>query len=206
MKCVVKATVVVFAGLVLGAVVQAQQAVPAAAPKRLAIRAGRLIDGKSETPIANALIVVEGDKIVSVTAGGAAPAGVEVIDLSKATVLPGFTDAHTHVLLQGDITAEDYDKQLLKQSVPYRAILAARNAQIALSHGFTTLRDVETEGAMYADVDVKQAIANGEIPGPRMQVSTRAMTPTGMYGPLGYSWEIRIPQGVQYVDGVEEIR
>jgi imidazolonepropionase-like amidohydrolase len=174
--------------------------------KRIAIRAGHLLDGKSEKPIDNAIIVVEDDKIVSVTPGGTPPAGIEMIDLSKETVLPGFVDAHTHVLLQGDITAEDYDKQLLKQSIPYRAILAARNAQIALSHGFTTIRDLETEGAMYADVDVKQAIENGEIPGPHMQVATRAMTPTGMYGPLGYSWEIRIPQGVQYVDGPEEAR
>ena len=173
---------------------------------RVAIRAGKLIDGKSEKVVENIMIVVEGDKIASVTAGGSAPAGVEVIDLSKATVLPGFIDTHTHVLLQGDITAEEYDTQLLKQSIPYRAILAARNAHIALSHGFTAIRDLETEGAMYADVDVKTAIANGEVPGPRMQVATRAMTPTGMYPLLGYSWELKVPTGVQYVDGVDGAR
>jgi imidazolonepropionase-like amidohydrolase len=174
--------------------------------KKVAIRAGRLIDGKADTPVANALILIEGDKIVSVTAGGTPPLGVETIDLSKATVMPGLVDAHTHVLLNGDITAEDYDAQLLKESIPYRAILAARNARIALDHGFTTVRDLETEGAMYADVDVKTAIANGEVPGPRMQVATRAMTPTGMYPLLGYSWELKVPTGVQYVDGVEGAR
>lgn len=176
------------------------------APHRVAVRAGKLLDGKSEKPVENALILIEGDKIVSVTPGGSAPAGVEVIDLSKASVLPGFMDVHTHVLLQGDITAEEYEAQLLKESIPYRAILAARNAQIALSHGFTTMRDLETEGAMYADVDVKTAVANGEVPGPRMQVATRAMTPTGMYPLLGYSWELKVPTGVQYVDGVDGAR
>jgi imidazolonepropionase-like amidohydrolase len=179
---------------------------PAATAKKIAIRAGRLIDGQSETPITNALILIDGDKIASVTPGGAPPAGVDLIDLSTATVLPGFVDAHTHVLLQGDITQEDYDAQLLKQSIPYRAILAARNAQIALGHGFTAIRDLETEGAMYADVDVKKAINNGELSGPHMQVSTRALTPTGMYGPLDYSWELQVPQGVQYADGVDGVR
>jgi len=175
-------------------------------PRRVAIRAGHLIDGKSDKPLENALIVIEGDKIVSVVAGGSAPAGVDVIDLSKATVLPGFIDAHTHVLLNGDVTSEEYDAQLLKQSIPYRAILAARNAHIALSHGFTSVRDMETEGAMYADVDVKKAIARDEVPGPRMQVATRALTPTGLYPLLGYSWELKVPTGVQYADGVDGVR
>jgi imidazolonepropionase-like amidohydrolase len=182
---------------------QEKDKVPA---KKVAIRAGRLIDGRSDTPILNAVILIEGDKIVSVTAGGTPPAGTEVIDLSKATVLPGFIDAHTHVLLNGDITAADYDEQLLKESIAYRAILAARNARIALENGFTSIRDVETEGAMYADVDVKTAIAKGEVPGPRMQVATRAMAPTGMYPLLGYSWELKVPTGVQSVDGVEGAR
>lgn len=178
----------------------------APAPKRVAIRAGHLIDGKRDKLLDNVLILIEGDKIVSITPAGAPPADAELLDLSNDTVLPGFIDLHTHVLLNGDITAEDYDKQLLKESIPYRAILAARNARIALEHGFTSIRDLETEGAMYADVDVKKAIANGEVPGPRMQVATRAMAPTGMYPLLGYSWELKLPTGVQYVDGVEGAR
>ena len=179
---------------------------PRASSKPIAVRAGHLIDGKADAPVSNVLILVEDGKIASVTPGGVAPPGVEFVDLSHATVLPGFVDAHTHILLQGDITDQDYEAQLLKQSIPYRAILAARNAQIALSHGFTALRDLETEGAMYADADVKKAINTGEIPGPHMQVATRAMAPTGMYPLLGYSWELKVPTGVQYVDGVEEAR
>jgi imidazolonepropionase-like amidohydrolase len=178
----------------------------AQAPKRIAIRAGKLIDGKNDQPIANSLILIEDKKIVSVTPGGSAPAGVEMVDLSRATVLPGFMDMHTHILLQGDVTEQEYDDQLLKQSIPYRAILAARNARIALDHGFTTLRDLETEGAMYADVDVKTAIERGEVPGARIFASTRAMAPTGMYPLLGFSWELDLPHGVQVVDGVENTR
>src|SRR5258708_13619813 len=96
-------------------------------------------------------------------------------------VLPGFIAAHTHLLLQGAPTSESYDAQLLYQSIAYRAILGARNARIALEHGFTALRDLETEGAMYADVDIRNAINRGEIPGPHVFASTRAMAPTGLY-------------------------
>src|ERR1700756_4057372 len=198
--------VVVFVAAVLCCLSLNAQAPNPAPKKRIAVRAGRLIDGKSEKPIANAMILVEDGKIASVTAAGSAPAGVEVIDLSHATVLSGFTDAHTHILLQGDVTAADYDEQLLKQSIPYRAILAARNAKIALDHGFTTLRDLETEGAMYADVDVKTAINRGVVPGPRMQVATRALAPTGMYPLKGYNWELTMPVGVQTIDGADDAR
>ena len=192
--------------LVLLLLASASAALAQTAPKRVAIRAGRLIDGKGGAPITNALILVEGDKITSVTPGGTPPAGAEVIDLSGSTVLPGLIDTHTHILLQGDITAADYDEQLLKQSIPYRAVLAARNARLALDHGITTMRDLETEGAMYADVDVKTAIERGEVPGSRMIVATRAMAPTGMYPLSGYSWELEMPHGVQLVDGVDGVR
>src|SRR5215475_8539036 len=209
-KLVLRSLSLLLAALATSAPDRAQApAIPAAnatPAKRLAIRAGHVIDGKSAKVLDNVLILIDGDKITSVTSGSSVPAGVDTIDLSKSTVLPGFIDLHTHVLLNGDITAEDYDKQLLKESIPYRAILGARNARIALENGFTSIRDLETEGAMYADVDVKTAIANGEVPGPRMQVATRAMTPTGMYPLLGYSWEIKVPTGVQYADGVDGVR
>src|SRR5438874_9558438 len=129
-----------------------------------------------------------------------------MVDLSRLTVLPGLIDTHTHLLLQGDPTAESYEQQLLQQSTAYRAILGARNARIALEHGFTALRDLETEGAMYADVDIKRAVTNAEIPGPRIFAATRAMAPTGMYPIVSANWELELPHGVQPVDGVDQAR
>ena len=171
------------------------------AENAVVIRAARLIDGRGGAVIAPATIVVRGNRIESI--GGAPPADAQTIDLGDMTLLPGLIDAHTHVLLQGDVTSSDYDQQLFRESLPYRALRASRAVRIALDHGFTALRDLETEGAMYTDVDVKRAIANGVIPGPRLFVSTRAMSVTGGYGPSGYSPEITYPMGVQIVDGVE---
>ncbi len=177
---------------------------------RYLIRAAHLIDGRSDAPRDNVAVLVEGDRIVAVGPDAQLRAGahgpVQTIDLGSATLLPGLIDNHTHVLLQGDITSADYDEQLLKESIPYRAIRATAAVRTALMNGFTAIRDLETEGAMYADVDVKTAIARGVIPGPRMFVSTRAMAPTGTYPLLGYSWELRMPEGVQIVDGPDEIR
>ena len=171
--------------------------------KNVYLRCGTLLDGKSDTSRKNVLIVVQGDKITSVETREVKDPSAQVIDLSTKTCLPGLIDTHTHVLLQGDITAADYDEQLLKQSTEYRTILATVNARRALEYGFTTIRDVETEGAGYADVDVKKAINNGVIPGPRMQVATRAMDVTGAYPLLGYAPNVEVPHGVQVLDGVE---
>jgi imidazolonepropionase-like amidohydrolase len=177
------------------------------APQRtIVIKAARMIDGRGDTVIAPAVVVVRGDRIVSAGRTADVPSGAETIDLGDSTLLPGLIDAHTHVLLQGDVTSEDYDVQLFKETMPYRALRASRSARIALENGFTTIRDLETEGAMYTDVDVKRAINNGVIPGPRMVVATRALSVTGGYGPTGYAPEVSYPMGVQIVDGADAAR
>src|SRR5437868_4261970 len=190
--------------------VLAQAAAPPKTPPRFLIKAAHLIDGRSDAARDNLAVLVEGDRIQRVGNPAdlaAQAAGAKVIDLGNAWLLPGLIDAHTHVLLQGDITAADYDEQLLKESIPYRTLRAAAAVRIAVMNGFTTIRDLETEGAMYADVDVKTAIARGVIPGPRMFVATRAFAPTGTYPLLGYSWELQhLPEGVQIMDGPDAIR
>jgi imidazolonepropionase-like amidohydrolase len=196
-------------GLMVGGGCPALAQQRGASPKtKYVITAGRLIDTRAGRVLTDQRIVIEGERIsrVGPAAQIEAPADAARIDLTHATVLPGLIDAHTHILLQGDITQAEYDEQLLKESIPLRTIRATVAAKTGLMNGFTAMRDLETEGAMYADVDVKKAINRGIIPGPRMFVATRALSATGMYPLLGYSWELKVPEGVQIVDGPDEIR
>jgi imidazolonepropionase-like amidohydrolase len=174
-----------------------------------AIRAGSLIDAKSDKPRNDQVIVVHGNRIESVTDSATAkiPSAATVIDLSKATVLPGLIDCHTHIFLQGEDPAQGgYDANILNAPLALRAARATVAARRALEQGFTTLRDVETEGAGYGDVGIKQAIEQGYIPGPRLFISTRAISTTGGYPLEGYAPELDMPKGAQIVDGPVEAR
>jgi imidazolonepropionase-like amidohydrolase len=181
---------------------------PGRAQEAIVIRAGVLLDGKGEAR-RNQVIVVRGTRIEA--SGDAAtvkaPAGAGVVDLSRATVLPGLIDSHTHIFLQGEDPKEGgYDAQLLMHGLAYRAARATVSARRALEQGFTTIRDLETEGAGYGDVGIKQAIERGHIPGPRMFVVTRAISTSGGYPLEGYAPEVVVPKGAQLVDGPVEAR
>jgi imidazolonepropionase-like amidohydrolase len=173
------------------------------------IRAGVLIDGKSDKPRRDQIITIRGNKIESVSEAGTAkvPADATIIDLSDETVLPGLIDSHTHIFLQGEDPAKGgYDANILNAPLSLRAARATVAARRALEQGFTTLRDVETEGAGYGDVGIKQAINGGYIPGPRLFVATRAISTTGGYPLEGYAPELEMPKGAQIADGPVEAR
>jgi imidazolonepropionase-like amidohydrolase len=187
----------------------AQESGPTRSPSVTVIRAGVLIDGKSDTPRHDQVIIVRGNRIESVgdSASAKIPSGATVIDLPKATLLPGLIDCHTHIFLQGeDPTQGGYDTNILNAPLALRAARATVAARRALEQGFTTLRDVETEGAGYGDIGIKQAIEQGYIPGPRLFVSTRAISTTGGYPLEGYAPELDMPKGAQIVDGPVEAR
>src|SRR5690348_2282422 len=190
--------------------VLAQQAASSSAPSPITIiRAGTLIDPRADAPLHNQVIVIRGNRVESVgdAASTKPPANARIIDLSHATVLPGLIDSHTHIFLQGEDPAEGgYDVNILKYPLALRAARATVAARRALEQGFTTLRDLETEGAGYGDVGIKQAIDGGYIPGPRLFVVTRAISTTGGYNLEGYAPELDMPKGAQLIDGPVEAR
>ena len=184
--------------LTLTACAVAQQSPGSTSAQVTVIRAGMLIDGKSDKPRHDQVIVIRGNRIESVgdAANAKLPANATVIDLSKETVLPGLIDSHTHIFLQGEDPAQGgYDANILTAPLAMRAARATISARRALEQGFTTLRDVETEGAGYGDVGIKQAIEGGYIPGPRMFAVTRAISTTGGYPLEGYAPELEMPKG-----------
>ncbi len=195
-----------FLSLALGSAALRAQT-PASTPLTV-IRAGTVIDGQSDTPRKNQLIFVRGERIEKIADSKAAmPADARIVDLSSYTVLPGLIDSHTHIFLWGEDPAKGgYDANILKAGTALRAARATYAAKRALEQGFTTIRDLETEGAGYGDIEIKEAIAEGTIPGPRIFGATRAISTTGGYPLEGYAPELTMPKGVQIVDGPTEAR
>ncbi len=168
----------------------------------LVLKPARVFDGVTAQPHEGWVVVVAGEKIV---AAGLAkdirlPEKHRLIDLPNTTLLPGLIDAHTHVLLH-PYNETSWDDQVLKEPLALRVCRAANHLKSTLLSGFTTIRDLGTEGAGYADVGLKQSIEQSIVPGPRMLVTTRAIVATGSYAPKGFAPEVRVPQGAEEADG-----
>ena len=172
----------------------------------LLLRPARVWDGLSDAPVAGVVVLVRGERIAAVGTPaqvGAAP-NARVVDLPGLTLMPGMIDAHSHVLLH-PYNEASWDDQVLRESTSLRVARAVTHVRNTLLAGFTTIRDLGTEGAGYADVGIKQAIEQGIIVGPRMLVTTRAIVGRGSYGPRDFSTEIQVPQGAEEAGNAQEL-
>jgi imidazolonepropionase-like amidohydrolase len=168
------------------------------------LKPARVFDGVNPQPHEGWSVLVDGDKIAAVGPNLAAPAGAKVIGLPGATLIPGMIEGHGHLFLHPYIETL-WDDQVLHEPLAFRTAQAVVHAQRTLEAGFTTERDLGTEGAGYADVGLKQAINKGIVPGPRLLVATRAIVARGGYGPKGFEPGVEVPQGAQEVSGVDEM-
>jgi len=190
--------------LLLEAAICAQGAVPQRDATQVVIRPARVFDG--EAMHEGWAVRVQGDRIQAAgPSASIADAGATVVDLPGTTLLPGLVEGHSHVLLH-PYNETSWNDQVLHESLGVRTARAVNHLRATLLAGFTTIRDLGTEGAGYADAELKQAVEQGIIPGPRMFVSTRAIVATGSYGPKGFSLEWRVPQGAEEADGDSLIR
>ena len=177
-----------------------------AATNPVVLKPARVWDGLSAEAHAGWIVVVRGQTIEAAGPSGdvKVPEGARTIELAGTTLIPGLIDAHTHVLLHPYDEAP-WNDQVLKEALAFRVCRATNHLRSNLLSGFTTIRDLGTEGAGYADVGLKQAVAQGIIPGPRMLVVTRAIVATGSYAPKGFAPEFEIPQGAEEADGVDSL-
>ena len=177
------------------------------APERYLLRPARVFDAATGSTKEGVAVLVRGARIEAIGTATTltVPAGTEMIDLPRTTLLPGLIDAHSHVLLH-PYNEAPWNDQVLKEPEALRVVRAVNHLRATLEAGFTTLRDLGTEGAGYADVGLKQAIEQGIIWGPRLIVSGRAIVATGTYAPKGFSPEWTMPQGAEEADGDTLIR
>jgi imidazolonepropionase-like amidohydrolase len=174
---------------------------------RLILRARRLFDACAGGIVEDLALEIQGGRIAALHLPQHVPPGLPVIDLGETTLVPGLIDCHTHLLMRKDARSTSFGMILLTKPTAYRALEGAANARATLHAGFTTVRDVESEGAGYADAALRDAIEAGLVEGPRMQVATRGIAATGGYFPLDVSADhLDFPAGAQMVTGADEAR
>ncbi|HEV2198125.1 MAG TPA: amidohydrolase family protein, partial [Candidatus Acidoferrum sp.] len=198
--------------LTLYAPIVVPQSNPEARPPNVVLlKAARLLDVTTGRYIENAAVLIEGERIQEVGPAAQlqshAPQSAKIIDLPGATLLPGLIDCHTHLMARTSAGPDGYILDLAKKSQALRALEGAADARLTLHAGFTTVRDLESEGSGYADVALRDAIEQGLVEGPRMHVATRAIAAVGQYNPFGVSPDLRdFPTGAQMISGPEEAR
>lgn len=175
-------------------------------PRTVLLQPRAVFDGTTDGVKEGWAVLVRGERIAAVgpLASLTIPADAERIALPGTTLMPGMIDLHSHLLLH-PYDETSWNDQVLRESLALRVARGVNHARATLMAGFTTLRDLGTEGADYADVGLKEAIDQGVIPGPRLLVTTKAIVATGSYGPKGFGAEIGVPQGAEEADGVDGV-